>query len=351
MMPMLRVRAALGTAVLSILLPLARCEAGAGRIDGEVRRLLPGSAAASAATDDSVTVMFQMTGMLLVTPPTQPDQPTQVLLPHVEMEPHSAVLGFGLEVDQPDLCTPFQYGTCWVDLDKFRPIGLGTGGFPSDMSRLVLPAGVLSVTDGSGGRYRVDPAGAGAEMRAKVDFFAGLPDDEETCRLAEWTYAPVDVQGQVQAARAHELVNAMNWKIRYPRTQPLALRFIELASGDTVEAPVRALFADTAQILLANIPTTELEELLNHHRGMTVSSVLPQTLWHFNEYYDLLREPGTRARVPATHRPLPASPKMLSRGACPLRITRFEADSVAEGYLDPAGGLKTYACVVGTGGG
>lgn len=314
-----------------------RDEEGNGKGDA-TRTDTTGQVTPPTVASDSVTVAFQVTGMILVVPPTQSGNSTLLVLPDIPTPTHVAGMAFGS--DPLPVCEHYDTnrGICFVNLSRWRLDGIGTAGAPRDMRNPAFPAGVLDVTRGSG-NHRFNPAAD--SIRMTLAFRSGRVRQDDACRLASWSYTPVG-----QAGANVGLVNVMRWDIRHPRAPGLSLRFSPRSgTGASHSVVLDKAVEDTVRVLLAHVPTAEWDSI-RANRPINPSSSGTQT--HFNHYYKLLRHPSTGARPnPATHRPHPVFSGGTTQNQCPVLIT---GSNDPEKILDHKFfGVGTYACVVATG--
>jgi hypothetical protein len=360
------------TAALCVL--LAGC--GADQRGGPLLNSLPSTAATS--------VVVHMSGLLLVVPPGQDGGQTNVLMPTIP--DHAAWLGFGIAGDEPfvsRLCLAdatygqpaIRAGICYVDLDLWSLQPFGAGGQPTPASN-TLPAGVLNVTEGSGGGYRVHVPSLGGDLRAQVVFGAGEAGGH--CSLASWIYEPVNAQGVVQRRDSLPLINVLDWEIRNPAVHALVFR--SRSGPDSISVPLPAPDANgKIELLLTHIPVEDLEELPPARPGSPDASV--DTAYHFNAFYGLLRDGAGGQPLPqnSPRRPLPHTPTIVRATACEVGVTiprslaaqgmpPFAASLAIAGPpqsvrlaaslgpgTDGAGrgraSLSTFTCLIGRGGG
>jgi hypothetical protein len=292
---------------------------GADQRGGPLLNSLPSTAETS--------VVVHMSGLLLVVPPGQDGGQTNVLMP--TMPDHAAWLGFGIAGDEPfvsRLCLAdatygqpaIRAGICYVDLDLWSLQPFGAGGQPTPASN-TLPAGVLNVTEGSGGGYRVHVPSLGGDLRAQVVFGAGEAGGH--CSLASWIYEPVNAQGVVQRRDSLPLINVLDWEIRNPAVHALVFR--SRSGPDSISVPLPAPDANgKIELLLTHIPIEDLEEL--PPARSSAPEVPADTAYHFDAFYDLLRDGSVDGEpIPrnSPRRPLPHTPTALSAGSCEVGIT------------------------------
>lgn len=299
-------------------------------------------------TLDSVTVVVHMTGLLLVVPPTQRDGGTTIVLP--QAAGHVALLGFGRTASSDavqNLCLAsgqyadaYRAGICYVNLDQWSVLPFGENGGRLS-SELAVPAGLMDVTDASGGDYKVPLQ---TNNFRSVVFKRGW-FGPTTCSLANWTYTPVTSGGLKKTPRTRPLYNLVDWEIRHPANP--RLEFVS-ASGVPVpvELPVTA-GEDRIELLLAHVPIGDQAQLPPAGRPTPAGAV--DSAAHFHAYYNLLRKPGNPLQIPNKfHRPVPRDAQPTTVRGCFVRITVEPQRQLIE--LPPdSRAIGTYACMPATG--
>jgi hypothetical protein len=291
--------------------------------------------------NDSITVVFQMTGLMLAVPPRNSGDPLKVVMPRtVAPNQHFARVGFG--GDSTSVCDTYHRPEeiCYVDLEKWSLDPVGGHLAPQDLRNPAFPRGVVNVSRGVGGGHTVRINGNG-EVFTQVGFLAGHPR-ADACRLATWSYTPA---GQTPGpADTISLVNVMNWDIRHPRNVPFELTFRPRSpnTGNPVTVPL--ISSDSVYVVLAHVPNEDLAAL---PPGMVTPAdvTTPARLEHVRDLYRLLHHPGTQQPFPPAQGPVPTGGTPIDPRMCPLRMTTSTSP------LAPLGraGIKTYGCVVGTG--
>jgi hypothetical protein len=341
-MPNMRLRAA-AVASLPLFALLISCGGEAGRRD----RQADGSLALSSS--DSVSVLVQLSGLMLIVPPARSGGETQVFLPKVA-EAHGARLAFGAR--PMAACEEYDRTReiCFVDLKEWTVEGLGAGGSPTDLRTFRFPRGVVNVTEAIGNGYRIDPVEAAASIHTRVALRAGQPATS-ACRLAQWHYRPAGLS-RAQSDTI-SLVNRLDWSFLYPSGSPFVLTLRNRADTSRIARvrlyPVRGRIA----VLLAHVPVYELRAIVADQK---ITPPLPSELRHLHDYFDLLRRPGGKTPPPDSlrrvpNRPAPAGPVSTSAAGreCSIAITVGTSDRKSEQSIAAVLGPKTYACVVGTG--
>ncbi|HEX5870523.1 MAG TPA: hypothetical protein VFY65_08915, partial [Longimicrobium sp.] len=202
---------------------------------------------------DNITVVFQMTGLLLAVPPKQAGSPMQVILPEVGAETHYARLGFG--GDSSRVCAKYDQGICYVDLAQWSLQPVGGEGTPVDLHNTQFPRGVLNVTRGSGGVHTVNTPGNANNIVTHVDFLSGRAR-QDACRMARWRYKP---HGKTEDTVS--LVNVMYWDIQQPRNQPFTLTFSPKPPNTGSDTTIHLITSDSVFVVLAHVPQTDLDEM------------------------------------------------------------------------------------------
>jgi hypothetical protein len=266
-----------------------------------------------------MTLVVQLTGLLLLVPSSQQGEVMNVLLPK-NVPQHHARLVFGVpsgNANAAKVCMLQDRGICHVDLKIWEVQTLGAGGeAPSPGAK--LPDGILNVTHLSGGPHK---AAAGQALR-RVTLGGGWARPDP-CRLATWSYTPV---GKPKDTRP--LVNVLAWEIKDP--DYLELVFTR-ANGN--EPPVNVpIIAENgrAEILLAHVHDDEVS-----HLPPNKATTVGEGSQHFDWYYTLLTpQPADR--------PVPTNPNSLNTPPCPVDVTTIPP------FRDEPDALGTYACMIAT---
>lgn len=332
-------------AAISACLLLSACEGS----DGEVRKsggtsARSGDPAAAAPASNDITVAFQLTGLMLIVPPTTNGGRTRIILPTVSDPEHVAGIAFGAAPSQ--VCWKYDdvRGLCFVRLADWALDSIGERGVPTITAGLAFPDGVVDVSRGSG-NHKVNTGASQQSIHMTLDFLSGQPQRVPACRLGRWRYKPVG-----QGPRSIPLVNVMRWDIQHPRKPGLTLRF-RSASGVTDSVVLNRTVNNTVRVLLAYIPDYEWEAIAE---GRKVRQLAPDTLTHFRDYYKLLRHPDTHDLPdPVTHQPLPTWDGETGE-ACQAEVTGTQVQIIGNKTRIQRStfrlpGIGTYACVVATG--
>lgn len=291
---------------------------------------------------DSITVVFQMTGLMLAVPPKQPSDPLNVVMPKtVASNKHFARFGFG--GDSTEVCTEYHrpQNICYVDLKEWSVDPIGSHLTPQDLRNPIFPRGVVNVSHGAGGGHTVGIPG-NSQVFTHVAFRAGHPR-ADACRLAKWNYTPAG-QTPDPDRDTISLVNLMYWDVRHPRNAPFELTFRPRAPNTGSPETVRLITSDSVYVVLAHVPREDLLTL-PPRAAMPADPDLPPTLRHFRDFYKLLRHSSTQHPFPPDQGPLPTSGRPIEPRMCPVRMTTSTSG------LAPLGraGTKTYGCVVASG--
>jgi hypothetical protein len=292
--------------------------------------------------DDSLSVVFQLTGLMLVVPPkvSGGDGRTHVMLPRVGS--HRARLGFGLRYNIPGLCSTFTKRICYVDLENWDVGTIGAGGAPTDPRNTGIPRGAVNVTRASGGDYKANPSRVKPKLRSHITFAAGKATD--SCSLGRWRHTPVNQAGNPTTEETLNLVNVLAWTIRYPGDS-FTLRFTPKGlSAPVISVPLEGIGYDRMiTVVLAHVEQSELKYLPPADSGSVAGSAT--SLKHIHDFYNLLRKSDGTEPTPR-HRPVPVFAGSTGPERCRVTIS-----TPRDGMLPfiAGGGIKTYGCVVGSG--
>jgi hypothetical protein len=301
------------------------------------------------AAPDSVTVVIQLTGLMLVVRPEQEGGPTEILLP--KTPGHTALIGFGITSDSyvDRLCISKNYPglgkpardarICYVDLEKWDLKPIGTAGSPLSPTISALPEGVLNLTRGSGDLYKVNILQVSERIRSQITFNAGSPGSTP-CSLGQWHYDPV---GEM-VEKPYSLANVLHWSIRVPSDSARLVFTPKQRTGPDVVVSLD-YNSKSVHVLLAHVPHSELLDLPPRDPETPNPSNAPERVTHFHALYDLLQVPDD-----STRRPLPHTLKPQTEPEpCRVRITTFQREKrwwFTQKKVDKAGGLKTHGCML-----
>ena len=330
-------------ATLAVCGLLAACGGGDGEVgkNAENSDTIPSPPVVTAGTDN-ITVVFQMTGLLLAVPPKQAADPMQVIFPKVGAEPHFARFGFG--GDSSRVCVKHEEGICYVDLTQWSLGPIGAQGTPVDLENTRFPRGVLNVTRGTGGVHKVNASGNANNIVTHVDFLSGRARPN-ACRMATWKYKPA---GNGQAEDTVSLVNLLYWEIQHPRNQPFTITLSPRAPNTGADTTISLISSDSVFVVLAHVPKGDLD-VMPPAIATPAEDEPADSLMHFHEFYKLLSNPADNK--PPTQRPLPRNGTAISPRMCPVSITRTSFDKRTNRSRSALGigGIKTFGCVVGSG--
>lgn len=311
------------------------CGEAASAAQGTAATARAQDSAATAAQAEPLSLVVQMTGLLLLVPPKNPTGNTQVLMPDVEN--HVAVIGFKRSSDP---------GYCDVDYDKALHIcyvnmnGWSLAAPSATLSPGGLPKGAVNLTRFAG--KPVNLADAIDSSRAVVALAPGLVTD--TCSLASWTFNPVGNEGPERLS----FVNVMEWIVpAVPGNAVTLVRTSKSNPGQTETfGPLQANDQNEVELLVMHLPTDEL----NEWRGLRSpgsadrdesEAVSPRTHGemraHFNAFYNTM---GVQQGAP---RPVPQRPRRL-RYVCPITILGLDTAFAREKRAQT--GTKTLSCVM-----
>jgi hypothetical protein len=277
---------------------------------------------------DTLTIVIQLTGLLMIVPPNGPGGPTHVLMPEPDHVRHEAYIGFrrtpGAQHCEEDLSSEFRFVRMegWV-LDPLP----GSGGAAAE-----LPRTILNVTRGSGGRpVRPDHLVANPRrnpLRSRVTFGGGNVTD--TCQMGRWRFDPV---GRARRDTI-SLSNVVEWTIPDVPQGSIVLKRRPLGGGS--EQELATLYPDGAgrvELLVAHVPSRAWNQFqrtllrlsaFDQTRIGTLATEGSQTgdgsqvddtdrrISHFRSYYKLLDRVRTQR--------LPSDPRVLLPRGCPLMI-------------------------------
>lgn len=318
--------------------------------------------AATASAD--LTVVFHMTGLLLVVPSRSGGGVT-VLLPDTrKVDEHVARLGFGIEPrndpNDPGVPLPcikdrqfIKAGVCYVDLYEWELEEFGAGGESPSPAPGISPS-VFNVSTAAGGKHKAHAAWlTNGEFRRQVVFRTGGPG--KACSLAAWTYDLLDEQGNKKEDKVQRLANVLEWEIRNPDLRALVFRRRAAAGNVTVPLPQTG----KVDIILAHILPEEMMDMPpNKNSRNPFLEELPDSAPHLDIYYDLLRLPGrTPMGIPQgdRRRVIPHNAHDPATNACPADITprveqsdQVEQSDTLVGAIEDFDAIGTVACMIAT---
>lgn len=284
------------------------------------------------------TVVFHMTGLLLIVPPRSLGEPMDILLP--DAPGHVALLGFGIEPGNPPgppgFCRtagfakpPIRHGICYVDLSVWQLEAFGLEGNPAPDS--THPRDVLNVTTLSGG-YKVEVP-EGRTARRRIRFLTG--EYGKPCGLAVWKYRPVTMDGRSQAEQSMRPVNVLEWRVSNVYQPKFVFR-----KGEEVETVELPFVISGIDVVLAHVPEASLVELPPQANSVDPGPL--DTVSHFPAFYQLLNKPTT---VPPSNRASPYDGVDENR-RCDVSITLFSPQKSKEKKADAS--PRTFSCMVAT---
>lgn len=312
---------------------LAACGGGDDKGAEPDGAIAPSGTSAEGVNSTGATLRVQLTGLLLMVPRSPGGRTTEVLLPLPTdpRHPHIAVIGFGYKRDT-DLCSSYRAGICYVNLDEWflEPIGAGA---ERSGSNVQLPAGVLNLTRGSGGAYKVNFQDIDTVIRTNITLLEGNVAGKP-CSLGEWRYVHVD-SAKVDTM---PMVNVLNWDIQHPQGKSVEFVFRDKQNFRRVKrVPLSPDASNEIHVIVAHIPESEEDQL---PPGRPVLGQRPATdspSPHFHHFYDLFRA--------GNKRPVPRFVRATADSACPVKITGM----INEKIVDRPPSLGTYSCVMAAG--
>lgn len=305
-------------------------------------------AAVAPASGDSMDIVFQLTGMVLVVPPKNTNEHTHLLLPHAQ--DHLAFFGIGYAPRDTALCAKQRRGICYVDLVKWHVDPLGPRDEPTDSGGVGIPRRVLNVRRAAGPNYQANVQATKGEARAHLTFLTGRARSD-VCSRGIWTYKPV-ATGRIET---DTFANVMTWVMRYRRNEPFRVRFVLKTDSQTVREIPLDTSLDSVNLAIAHVTpedTAFLPAPIFLPAAMQKSAPARETikLDHIHHYYSLLRHEADNSSPGNGNRPVPVLVGDAGPAICPVTVT--PAGKIPK-MLAPElfAGVKTYGCVVGTGGG
>lgn len=279
---------------------------------------------------DSLTVVIQLTGLLMIVPPNPGTiGPTHVLMPEPvapDRLEHIAVIGFRRNDSAQQCGEGSSQDFCFVRMD-----GWALDPLPGRSSRVDLPRSVFDLTHASGGRrVHRDHFGGNAprdSLRSRMTFGGGGVTD--TCHIGQWSFDPV---GNPPRDRFW-LSNVVEWTI--PDIPQTHLTLVRRRFGGGSAQTLVTLTPDRSgriELLIAHVPRPGWDafqgRLLNLARmsqnqvsmpaahpalpGGSAAAADPGTdIAHFGSFYRLLDR--------ANDRRLPSDPFEREEG-CPMMI-------------------------------
>lgn len=297
------------------------------------------------AKADSLDLVVQMTGLMLLVPPNPASSRTDVLMPR-SAPAHSALLGIGIADTSIRICGAKRHdGLCYVDLDRWTLEPIGNPGTADGGDDIKVPVRMMNLSVAAGGRYRTNPDRPNADVVRRVTFLSGQLGSD-TCSLARWKHRPFSPNGNVMSSRDGGLYNRLSWLIRVPADSLPKLTFVDVRTRtDTVEVPLEGVNGDRIMILLAHVPEAEVGSLPPGTQG--TAGKPPNELRHIRYLFPLLRENGTGQPVPPGRYVYPHAPVRTGLARCSATVTR--AGKRAAEAPQASAGLSTYSCVIAAG--
>jgi hypothetical protein len=335
-------------AVCAALLAVPLLSACGGAAEAEEQ---PRTATTAAAQIEPVTMVIQMSGLLLMVPPAGGVGATHVLMPRISG--HISYIGFRREDDKD--CTKHndEYDICYIDVNNWtvEPIG------PTTTATSKVPGGALNLSRGSG-NVKIDTTKAGTRdsIRSRLTFQSGSATD--SCGLATWTFDPY---GNPPPEKLR-LINVLEWQIPDLQSETLQL-VLRWRGPDSKPDSVLTLQANDSreiELLVLHVTNEEGAPFVEAERrsaagpqapsagasggvpGAMASAASPMAFGrrseavraHFNTFYEMMGVAQDRRRMPT--RPV------KDRELCPITILDLEDYERTSGPR----GISTYSCVM-----
>ena len=289
-------------------------------------------ATATALPPGEDTLLFQITGLVLLVPPkTTPGNLTAVLTPPLPGDSaHAAYLGFEIPANAPyksrlcdntDAHDAYVQNMCYVRLSDWKVSTIGSGGVQNKVN--FANYDVLNVANGVPPGNRIALTGIANEQ--KVVFAAGEP--LPSCSLGQWT---------VGGGPPRKLANVVKWRIRQTHNT-FKLVFTPVHGGGSETVEFKSGSGRTIALVLANIQPKELAHFPPHPPSTEPAPTPPAEAAHYGAYARVPRVSGTA--------PTPVIPHFATTNdVCTVEV---ESPFIPGKKLDWSVG--TYACLPATG--
>lgn len=282
-----------------------------------------------------ITVLIHLTGLLVVVPPKGSGDMTYVVMAEPTTEPHVAQIGFEAATNRPGLCKHHQQGICYVEIGvntgdwSLEPVGAGGTTQMPGMGQ--LPRGLVNLTRGSGGNYRVDTSALG--NRALARFGSGRPSvSYPPCSLAEWTYKP---NGAPTAETVYP-ANVVSWEMELPQSSfQLVFKRVGGTPNDTAIVTLTPS-GKPVEIVAAYLPVNDMARLRAGTPNLPPVYTAGTPADHFHDLYNPLRVPPDPAL-----RPVPRFVKLVRPLACTLKLS-----SPVEAFIKGRDAVDTHSCML-----
>lgn len=280
-----------------------------------------------AAQTEPVTMVIQMTGLMLLVPPKQAGGLTHVLLPDLPPSPSTPyhLTWIGFKGDSTGYCKEYDHDRriCYVDMKGYALDSIGNTA-PSSTGAGTAARGPLNLSRHT--NRKINLAVARDSVAAYVTLARGRPTD--SCGVARWTYNPI---GQEPPAK-FELMSVLEWQIPNMPADSFVLYRRQLSAPHTRERIATLRTSDTVnneiELLIMNVLPEDTVGLVRRavapppRPGASPGQVtmpvarsdsVPHTAdEHFRRLYRLVGVPDTMRRLP--RRPV------RIRKACPITI-------------------------------
>ncbi len=141
---------------------------------------------------DSITIVIQLTGLMMIVPPNGPGGPTHVLMPRSQAVSHDAYVGYRMRSSAEPCAGDAIRGFCFVQMNGYElePLPRSAGVPNPEVPR--IPRTVLNLSQGSGGR-RVHAGHLGQNpgrdtLQSRITLPSGMVTD--TCQMGRWRFDP-----------------------------------------------------------------------------------------------------------------------------------------------------------------
>jgi hypothetical protein len=267
------------------------------------------------------TLIVNMTGLLLIVPPTVSTGETYVLMPgSPDDNVHRAVFKFIGHHHR--ICDPVDTIICVVNMTLWSVDPIGVGGTPPSATIANFPKEIPNLTHISGKKDRVNISNTPVSLVA-TRLMSGGPS-VSTCSRGRWSYTPV---GTPQTPVEGPLANLVRWVITLPASNlPLVFRSRSNPSDTAEVTLVPASGSTSIAVLLSRTPVT----------GEDSVPTPWSTPHHFDSLYDPLGIPKKDSR-----RRLPRFVDTVQTTACVADVHNFWG-VLPKSYP----GLDTYSCLI-----
>jgi hypothetical protein len=280
-----------------------------------------------ATQSEPVTMVIQMTGLMLLVPPKQANGLTHVLMPNMPPSPgtpdHLTFIGF--KGDSTGHCMEYDHDRriCYVDMKGWAldSIGKAAGSSTGAGTAAHGPLNLSRHTN-----RKINLAQVRDSLASQVTFARGQPTD--SCGVAWWTYNPI---GQDPPTK-FEVINVLEWQIPNMPADSFVLVRRQIQAPYTRDTIATLHTSDTVnneiELLIMNVLPEDTVGLVRRSRapqprvgesfgqaptaGVQPATPIHTADRHFRALYRLVGVPETMQRLP--RRPV------RIREACPITI-------------------------------